>query len=400
MKRKITSAETSEILSLKRSDINMPLLRGLFATKRGQNGPRFNTYDTMDLPRNKLYNSAQVSTTVGKYIFNMFVIPEKYLKKSGYQNLVFDSDNLGKLEKEVAGMFLEDELTSLEYTEFLDNGEWITLGMSYFLVPTIDSGMNSPIAKVIKRRDELFKEYEKEIKAGDPNISSRIENELLDLAKAELEAGGNEGYDFYKSGEFNFGNNYKKTSIMAGAVENPYTKKLDILKSNYVDGITKEDFPYLANITIIGGYSRNVETQKGGYETKKINNSTQVIVLDAPGTDCGTTHTLKTFIPDKMKSMFINRYVSDKGKLTLITTDNVSQYVGKEVNLRSPMFCKTEEICSKCAGELYHKMGIKNAGLLTSTMSGSLMNLAMKKFHDTSIKFNKIDINNFVKESK
>jgi hypothetical protein len=400
MKRKITSAETSEILSLKRSDINMPLLRGLFATKRGQNGPRFNTYDTMDLPRNKLYNSAQISTTVGRYIFNMFVIPEKYLKKSGYQNLVFDSDNLGKFEKEIAGMFLEDELTSLEYTEFLDNGEWITLGMSYFLVPTIDSGMNSPIAKVIKRRDELFKEYEKEIKAGDPNISSRIENELLDLAKAELEAGGNEGYDFYKSGEFNFGNNYKKTSIMAGAVENPYTKKLDILKSNYVDGITKEDFPYLANITIIGGYSRNVETQKGGYETKKINNSTQVIVLDAPGTDCGTAHTLKTFIPDKMKSMFINRYVSDKGKLTLITTDNVSQYVGKEVNLRSPMFCKTEEICSKCAGELYHKMGIKNAGLLTSTMSGSLMNLAMKKFHDTSIKFNKIDINNFVKESK
>jgi hypothetical protein len=400
MKRKITSAETSEILSLKRSDINMPLLRGLFATKRGQNGPRFNTYDTMDLPRNKLYNSAQISTTIGRYIFNMFVIPEKYLKKSGYQNLVFDSDNLGKLEKEIAGMFLENELTSLEYTEFLDNGEWITLGMSYFLVPTIDSGMNSPIAKVIKRRDELFKEYEKEIKAGDPNISSRIENELLDLAKAELEAGGNEGYDFYKSGEFNFGNNYKKTSIMAGAVENPYTKKLDILKSNYVDGITKEDFPYLANITIIGGYSRNVETQKGGYETKKINNSTQVIVLDAPGTDCGTAHTLKTFIPDKMKSMFINRYVSDKGKLTLITTDNVSQYVGKEVNLRSPMFCKTEEICSKCAGELYHKMGIKNAGLLTSTMSGSLMNLAMKKFHDTSIKFNKIDINNFVKESK
>jgi hypothetical protein len=400
MKRKITAAETAEILALKRSDINMPLLRGLFATKKGKLGPKFNTYDTMDLPKNKLYNTEVVKTTVGRYIFNLFVIPEKYLKKNGYQDKVFDADTVSSLEKEIAGLFLNNELTSDEYTEFLDNGEWLTLGMSYFLVPTIDSEMNAPITKVIKRRDELFKEYEKEIKAGDPNISARIEKELIDLAKVELEAGGNEGYDFYKSGEFNFSNNYKKTSIMAGAVENPYTKKLDILKSNYVDGISKEDFPYLANITIIGGYSRNVETQKGGYETKKINNSIQVVSLDEVGTDCGTTHTLKTVIPDKMKSMFVNRYVSEKGKLILLTTENINSYVGKEVSLRSPMFCKSEQICNKCVGELYYKMGIRNAGLLTSTMSGSLMNLAMKKFHDTSVKFNKIEIDNFIKESK
>ena len=41
---------------------------------------------------------------------------------------------------------------------------------------------------------------------------------------------------------------------------------------------------------------------------------------------------------------------------------------------------KSEKICSKCAGELFYRIGIKNAGLLTSTFSGSLMNLNMKAF--------------------
>ncbi len=398
-KRMLKKEETSEILSLKNEDITMELLRSYFAVKKGKDEPRFNTFDTLKMPKGHLYNKEEIETTVGRYLANFYVIPEKYLKKYGYQNVTFNKKATEELEKKMATMLLNDEIEIKDFIQFTDNGEWITLGTSYFLVPTMDYAMTVPLPEVMKRREELFKEYEEGIKAGDPNVADTIEKELLSMSKKILKENGNEGYDFFESGEFDFGNNYKKTSIMGGALENPYTKKLNILKSNYVEGIKKEEFPYFANITVTGGYSRNVETQKGGYETKKINNSMQILVLDDKGSDCGTKNYLKVSIPEKMKNMFLNRYIlQGSGKLLQLTEENIGNYVDKETMMRSPMFCKNEKICNVCAGELFYKMNVKNAGLLTSTLSGSLMNLAMKKFHNTSVNFSKIDISKYIKE--
>lgn len=258
--------------------------------------------------------------------------------------------------------------------------------------------MNQPIASVIKKRDELFDKYSDEIKAGDPHADNIISDELLKDAAADLKKSGNESYDFYESGEFSFDNNYKKSSIMSGAILDPYTNKMHILKSNYVDGVDQKDFPYFANLTILGGYSRGIETQLGGYNTKKINNSMQGIMLGEPGSDCGTTNFINTVIPEKIKNMFLYRYILDNGKLVLITNDNINNYVGKPVKLRSPMTCKADGyICNKCAGELFYKLGVKNAGFLTSALTGSLLNLSLKKFHDATVTYNTIKVEDYIK---
>lgn len=399
MKRALNDSETKEILSLTESDITLDLLRGYFAVIKGKNNPRFNTFDTFVLPKGKLFNKETIVTTIGRYLFNFFVIPEAYLRKFGYQNIVFDGANIKDLEAKMATLLLEDDITTKEYAQYLDRGEWITLGTVYFLAPAINLDMNTPIPEVIKRRNELFIQYEKEIKEGNSNVVANIESELIELSKKLIKEKGNEGYDFYESKEFSFENNYKKTAIMGGVMESPYTKKLNILKSNYGEGISREEFPLFANSTIVGGYARGIETQKSGYETKKINNATQTIVLDEAGSDCGTTQFLSIKIPADMKAMFYYRYILSDGKLLMLTEENISRYIEKEVMLRSPMYCKTEKICSKCAGELYYKMGIKNAGLLSSTMSGSLMNLSLKKTHDQTVKFKKINIEDFIKKS-
>jgi hypothetical protein len=399
LKRKLTVNETNELLSLGEKDINMTLLKDYFAVRQSQKEARFNTYDTFFLPSGKLFNQERLETTIGRYLFNFYVIPKKYLQKYGYQDIVFDADSTGDLENKLSYMLLEDEIDSKEYARYLDRGEWLTMGTAYFLSPTMDYDINVPIPEVIKLRDELFEKYKEDIKKGDPNVADLIENQLLSLAKKILKEKGSEAYDFFESGEFNFKNNYKKTSVFAGALENPYTKKLEILKSNYVEGISKDEFHHFANLTIIGGYSRNVETQKGGYETKKINNAVQGIMLDEAGSDCGTTQYLNVSIPVKMKSMFLHRYILDAGKLTLLDENNIGRFIGKDIKMRSPMFCKSEDkICSKCAGELFYKLNMKNAGLLSTTMSGNLMNMSMKKFHNTSVVFSKIDVDKFIKE--
>ena len=245
--------------------------------------------------------------------------------------------------------------------EKLDYGEWLGMGTSYFLVPTMNYDINVPIPEVIEKRDELFEKYKEGIRRGESAIAEKIEKEVLELAKQKIKEKGNEAYDFFESGVGKFENNYKKTSIMAGAIENPYTKKLDILKSNYIDGVDPREYSKFTNLTIIGGYSRGVATQVSGYQAKKLRNALQGVVIDDAGTDCGTKHTLKIIIPESMKNIFINRYVLDgNGKLVLLTNENIDSYTGKEVKLRSPMYCKSEHICSKCAGELFYKMGVKN----------------------------------------
>lgn len=396
-KRALTGEEVKELLALTRKDITAQLLKDYFAATVGSEA-KFNTFDTFTLPRGILYNQEPIKTTIGRYLINMFCYPEAYLKKYGYVNKTLDKGAIEEIDEQIAEMLLYDEITAEQYCEHLDNTEWISMNTAYYICPTMDFDIYKPIPEVIKRRDELFIEYNEAIERGDTNASNKIEKELIDLSKKILKEKGNEGYDFFESGNFAFGNNYKKSAIFGSAVRDPYTQKISILKSNYMDGIDKKESVALAGLTVLGGYSRGVQTQKGGYETKKINNATQTVVLDEKDSDCGTPHFLNITIPAELKSMFVDRYIYENGKLKLLTKDNIKNYIGKKVMMRSPMYCKSEKICNKCAGELFYRLGIKNAGLLTSTFSGSLMNLSMKSFHDASIKYKEINIEDFIKE--
>lgn len=396
--KKLSPQEAREFLALTRDDITLDFMRENFACIMGNDAPKYNTYDKITIPRGRFPGQNEtIESTLGRFIVNLVVIPESYHLKHGYCNEELTKGAISSIESKMGDMVLNDEMTVKEYADYLDYGEWISMGTVNFLGPTMDYDINIPIPEVIKRRDELFEKYKKEIKRGESAIAEKIEKELLNIAKKKIKEKKNPAYDFFESGVGSFANNYKKTSIMAGAIENPYTKKLDILKSNYIDGIDINEYSKFSNLTLIGGYSRGVATQTSGYQRKKIDNAVQSVVLDEAGTDCGTKYTLDIEILPDFTKLFTNRYIVEDGKLILLTKENITKYVGKVVHMRSPMFCKSQNICNKCAGELFYKMGVKNAGLLNSSMSGVLMNASMKKFHDATIKFNRIDIEKFIK---
>ena len=95
-----------------------------------------------------------------------------------------------------------------------------------------------------------------------------------------------------------------------------------------------------------------------------------------------------------MKKDIMYRYILDNKSLVLVDKDNFDKFVNKTVKLRSPMFCVGDKICSKCAGTMFYKLGIKNIGLTTSKMGTTLVNLGMKNFHDTTVSLEKLDIKN------
>lgn len=398
--KEISAEDVDELFKLKRSDITRTLLQNYFAVMNGTTRARFQPNDTLmlNMTNHHFYNSTTMKTTVGRYIFNMFAIPVKYLEKYGYCNLVLDKKGIGVLENQLGKMIINNELETKEYAEFMDNGEWLTDVCAFFISPSLNVHAVLPIKEVIKRRDELFAQYKKEIAESNLDIAIKIEKELVALAKQTIDKSGNPSFDFFKQGAFSFDMNYKKDSIMIGAVVDPKDRSIQILKSNYADGLSKDEYDHSAKLSLEGGYSRGVATREYGYESKKYNSDFQNVEIDYDTEDCGTTKYLTITIPEKLKNLFLYRYIIENGKFVETTPENIDKYAGKTVKLRSPMFCKGDKLCKHCAGTLFQRIQMNRPGLIASNITGNLLNLSMKKFHDSSVITDKIDFEKYITE--
>ena len=94
------------------------------------------------------------------------------------------------------------------------------------------------------------------IKNGDSRVMERIENQLIDATKKELE--GDIGMDLYNSGaRGSVSNHLKNILITRGAVKNPVTKEYDIIENSLMDGLTKKDIPTHSNIIVAGAFPKS-----------------------------------------------------------------------------------------------------------------------------------------------
>ena len=86
----------------------------------------------------------------------------------------------------------------------------------------------------------------------------------------------------------------------------------------------------------------------------------------------------------------------DRGKVVMLTDENIKSYVGKEIHLRTPMYCLGDKICNKCAGEMNYKFNNLNIGLGCSRPATTLLRMGMKKFHSFDVKSKQIDVNDML----
>jgi hypothetical protein len=95
-----------------------------------------------------------------------------------------------------------------------------------------------------KKKEELLKKYKKEIEAGDPVITEKIEKELLEFAKEYI--GDDPSMDTILSGAGgDFNNKFKNMFVMKGAIADPdpnAKQKYRIVTGNYIDGIPAEEY--------------------------------------------------------------------------------------------------------------------------------------------------------------
>lgn len=363
------------------------------------------TYDLLEVPPKsftfKDYNGKEKSntntfvTTLGIWIYN------KALNEFGLSKLFngYINENLNKkkyknkVEDAIACAVIEDEITTKQVEDFENFMQWI-MPFEDILSPN-HTEKQLVCARVIeKRKKELLKKYQKEISEGNLVVTQKIVDELLDLAKDYL---ADDPYldtiESQAGGDFN--NNFRNMYVMRGAVanEDPTAKqKYNVVTSNLIDGIKPNEYSTMAGAGVGGAYSRSKKTADGGYEEKLFVYAYQYLTLDPPGSDCGTKrHITVNLTEDNIKAYMYSNIIKPNGDLEMLTSKNKDKYIGKKVNFRFSSMCESKTgICDKCAGALLRMSG-DNIGMVLSQIPDKLKLIAMKAFHDGTIKTTKFD---------
>lgn len=394
--REITNqADVEMFLNLKEEDITTSFIMNNFAQFNG-NPPKFNVYDEIVIPAGaftdgELCNTQSFRTSLGSWIFNKFFIERDLIGILGYHNEAMSKKNYGKLNNKLAYALLEDDIIVDVFKRFIEKGQKFMPYVSIFS-PSVTKKLLLCDKEIEKEKKKLLKKYEKEVAARDGVVIEQIEKELLDFAQDYLD--GDDSLECYDSGaRMSFDNHFKNMYVMRGlAVDPDPNKGYNVMTSCYNSGISAEDYSALCNSLARGPYSRARKTSIGGYWEKLFVAGYQHLVIDPPGSDCGTKRYIEFVLTNPEDYLY--SYIIEGNNLVELTSKNMDKYRNKKVKMRFASLCESKTgFCNKCAGNLFNRLGMRNVGVALAAIPGQLKNLAMKSFHDSTVKTVEMDIN-------
>lgn len=388
--KKITSPKDIEYLvNIKEKDITTSFIMDTFG--EFETGQRFRPYDIIEIPANSYgpegkKNKKPFITTVGIWIFNKYFIEEDLFDMFKYVNKTIDKKMYGKLNNELSVAVLEDRL-SLESMKRFNMKTQKCMPYISILAPNYTDKMLTCTETINKKKKELYKKYEEQIKKGDEIAANKMEKELLDFALEYM--GDDPSMDMFISGaRGSIGNNFKNMFVMKGVIKDPdpnAKQKYNVAMSNYIDGISPDEYALFANSLAAGPYARAKKTENGGYREKLFLRAFQHLILDPPGSDCGTKRYIEVVLTESNINEWMYSYIIEGSKLVELTSLNKSKYIGKKVKVRFSALCESKTgICNKCMGNLYYRLNKTNVGTSLTQIPSVQKNIAMKSFHDST----------------
>ena len=336
------------------------------------------------------YKGPSMLTDVGKFFINYLLFVDPFNDKIPYINGLISA---GAADKEVQNLVVNNKITRAEYNKYINNAFWFGEDGSIAIQTLSERALGTDPA-IAKRKQELLDKYKDNL--DDPIIMSKIEDELIAMDKAYIKGDVSEPF-FQAVGGKAYKEQRKKMYIMVGLMSdfNKDTSKMVTVKSNMDGGYQIEDIPAVANEIRRGSYERGKSTAAGGAESKFITRAFQDIRITKE--DCGTKRGYTFVLEEKRKKLFIGRYLTDG---TVLTTDNIDNYVGKKITMRSPMYCECKDgICYRCCDEIIRNSRLENIGMQSLAIADVMVTVAMKSMHVSSISTYKVqDIRDFIIE--
>lgn len=361
---------------------------------------RFNPYDIIEIPPNSYgpegkKNKNSFKTTVGIWIFNKYFIENDLFDLFHYINKSIDDGVFGDINTKLSYALAEDKINIKQMSDYSMKCQ-LFMGYVSVLSPNYTEKMLTCTKAINIKKKELLKKYEKEIAAGDEVVATKMEKELLDYATEYMK--GDPSMDMFLSGaRGSIGNNFKNMFVMKGVIKDPdpnAKQPYKVATSNYIDGISPEEYALFANALAAGPYSRAAKTANGGYLEKLFMNALQHIVAGPEGSDCGTQNTITVTLDKKNIKSYMYSYIKEGNKLIELTSENMDKYLGKTVKIRFASLCEFKDgvKCNKCIGNAWYRIGKTNLGAATPKIPSTLKNISMKAFHDSVQRMESIDI--------
>jgi len=260
-------------------------------------------------------------------------------------------------------------------------------GLNDFVVPSLTEKAITSSPVVNKRREELFEQYKDQL--DDPNIMMKVENELIALDKEQLKGDESNGFMIKSK---NYDVQRKRMFVTMGLVESfgDETPSYSFSKTNLNDGWDLKEFDMLSNDIRRGVYDRAKSTALGGAESKMLGRNFQdsTIVED----DCGTERYLPIMLTKSNYKLFLYRNIIVGNKLVILDKETISNYIGKEIKLRSPMYCKSNDgYCYACMDTRFKDVGVKLLNVQPIGISSQFVTLSLRSQHGTKTELLNID---------
>ena len=340
--------------------------------------------------------SGNMTTTAGRYICNVVMLGGgEHTKFFKYINTPWDKGVISGTLAKMGDLLLEKKINGHCMSEFLDRYIWLGFSTTTFMAPSLNMQLFRQPKALIEEKNRLISENKEALEKADLPTCLKVTDELK-KKYTELQE-DNPAFDYRRSGASK--DILTETAVIRGLLgESKDPTKFKFIESSLQDGIRKDEINNFADLGIFGAYSRGVSTTKGGYIVKQYNAAFGSLMLDEPGSDCHTKYTLELTIDKNTKKDYYLRYCYYSGKEYLLTDDNIKLLMGKNVKLRSPMYCTGDKICNKCMGELYYNFGTRNIGFIPAKIGSQVLNSALKNFHEIKIKAAPIDLESHIKK--
>ena len=395
--RKITSDDPlySKLLNIKEEEITSTFIFDTFGEYNGKS--LCNPYDLIDIPPGYYgpegkKNKNKFTTTVGLWIYNKWMIEKDLFDLFGYVNKSVTGKTMDSMNQELSFALMEDRIPVKALKDYLMKTQLV---MQYVIVlsPNYSEALLTITKAINPLKNRLIKEHRRELESGNTLVADQIEKELIDYAMKTL--GDDPAMDIILSQARTTMNNFKNLFIWKGVTRNPdpnAKNEYRVATSNYMDGIKPEEYSLYSNSGIEGAYSRGKKTEDGGYLENLATRAYQDIILDEPGTDCGTSRCIEVVLDKSNYVKYIyNNIIGRNEKLIELTSQNSPEFFGKKVKMRMAYLCKNEKPCAACAGNFFYRLGKRNVGLMEMQVFSIFKNKSMKAFHDSTVGLTEID---------
>lgn len=322
-------------------------------------------------------------TTYGLLLLNYTVIYYPFKTKVTYINKEFRPKTVEKL---IVDRFKDNpendadrndqDIYVDEYLKYCDAAFQMT-AFSQIAVPgvTIKAIVGAP--GIVEYRNKLLEENKGRLE--DPAVIAGIDAKLVQYDKDYL--ANDDSMDFLiKDKSFKIVR--KRLFGMHGA-EAGFNEdgKIELIDNSLDEGWNPLKFPAINNNSRVGSYNRGFQTQLGGEAVKWLLRAS--VNINITENDCGTKLGIPKIVLNDNLDWFVGHSIVHNNKLVFISSeDDIKPYIGKEVIVRSPMFCKLPktDYCQVCAGKKL-SANPEAASMAVSDYGSAFLGLFMAAMH-------------------